>query len=165
MNAGPIGGIIDTTLNGTTMPFPKGVSLNKWLTNFGALGKNGVPGTELSIFQPRYNASVGAVNTPSQSWITSDASGMSGATMYLSFDTPADAMGGPDNPPMYCGRAVFSDLHVAGDPMTSDSSPPPGGCAVADLSPQEKALEFMLFDLSACVIPDTMPPPMGVPIP
>jgi hypothetical protein len=164
MNQGPIGGTIETTLNGTGLAFPKGVSLNKWLGNYGALGKNGVPGSEISIFQPRYNSTVGTTNTPSQAWITSDASGMAGATMYLSFDTPVNAPMGPDNGPMYCGRAVFSDLHVSGDPTTNDSSPPPTGCANADLSPQEKALEFMLFDLSACVIPDTMPPPMGVPI-
>jgi hypothetical protein len=57
-----------------------------------------------------------------------------------------------------CGRAVFSDLHVAGDPSTHDKSPPPGGCATGPLCPQEKALEFMLFDHSSCVIPDSQPP-------
>jgi hypothetical protein len=85
--------------------------------------------------------------------------------MYFSFDTPVGK--GPN----YCGRAVFSDLHVAGNPLINDTGnsggrngggmPPPAGCdAMSDLSPQEKALEFMLFDLSACVIPDTVTPPM-----
>jgi hypothetical protein len=85
---------------------------------------------------------------------------MQGATMYLSFDTPVNAPFQPDGgPPAYCGRAVFSDLHVAGNPSTNDSSPPPNGCDDVDLSPQEKALEFMLFDLSSCVSSDTVPPP------
>jgi hypothetical protein len=77
---------------------------------------------------------------------------MTGQTMHFSFNTP---VGGPP----YCGRAVFSDLHVGADPMTGDMPPPPGGCNNnVDLSPQEKALEFTLFDLSACVIPDSAPP-------
>jgi hypothetical protein len=84
--------------------------------------------------------------------------------MYFSFDTPVNAPVGADGKTNYCGRAVFSDLHVGGDPSTTDTPSPPGGCAAGPLSPQEKALEFMLFDLSACVIPDTVTPPAtGIP--
>ncbi len=157
-----IGGIIVQTLNGTTKPFPKGTTLSTWLDENGALGTNGVGATELSIFQPRYNAVVGAGNKPSQPWITADAkSGHSGSTMYFSFDTPVNAPAGDGGSPAYCGRAVFSDLHVAGAPSTSGdgtTAAPPKGCLKVDLSPQEKALEFMLFDLSSCVLPDTVAP-------
>ena len=51
---------------------------------------------------------------------------------------------------------MFSDLHVAG--ATLDPAPM---CNAGALSPQEKALEFMLFDLSACVLPENVPPPDG----
>jgi hypothetical protein len=148
-----IPGYIDETLNGSTKPFPKGVALDEWLMDNGALGVN-VPAGDLSIYTPRYNAVVTAANTPSQPWITS-AAAAGGNTMYFSFDTPVN----PTPAGQYCGRAVFSDLHVAGDPTTTDTPPPPGGCDTGDLSPQEKALEFMLFDLSSCVIPDSEPPP------
>lgn len=153
-----IGGTVVTTLNGSTNTFAKGVALDQWLMNVGALGQNGVPASQLSIYQPRYNAQVVAADTPSQPWITS-----SPWTMYFSFDTPINAPAGKDGTPNYCGRAVFSDLHVAGDPSNHDTMSPPGGCTVGALSPQEKALEFMLFDLSACVISDTVaPPPTGI---
>jgi hypothetical protein len=172
-NADPIGGSIVSTLNGASMPFPKGVALQQWLTLVGAL--NGVapavPSGDLSIYNPRYNAVVGSTNAPSQAWITSDMSAdKPGQTMYFSFDTPVNLqppMGPDQTGATYCGRAVFSDLHVAGDPSTSDNQngAPPGGCASVDLSAQEKALEFMLFDLSSCVIPDTVQPPTMVPPP
>jgi hypothetical protein len=166
---GGIGGIGTTangkivqTLNGSTSPFPKGVALYQWLGLNGALGVQGAPAHELAIFQPRFNSVVAPGNKPSQPWIEDDATSN---TMYFSFDTP---VGAPVDPktglPAYCGRAVFSDLHVSGNPQTHDNPPPPAGCDGVDLSPQEKALEFMLFDLSSCVIPDTVAPPdAGVP--
>jgi hypothetical protein len=169
--SGDIGGTIDQTLNVGGGPFPKGIALDQWLGQpaVNALGMApGVSATELSIYAPRYNAVVSSANTPSQPWITS-ATGMTGQTMYFSFDTPIGAS-------TYCGRAVFSDLHVSGNPITKDTcngvgtfggggQPPPTGCFTGDLSPQEKALEFMLFDLSSCVIPDSVAPPTDAGLP
>jgi hypothetical protein len=159
----PIGGIIDLKLNVSGQPFAKGATLDTWLDENGAIGIGGVGGTELPIYQPRYNALVGPSNTPSQPWITADPGvGEKESTMYFSFDTPINGTTLPGaTAPQYCGRAVFSGLHVAGDttpPLKADNSslPPPQSCANQDLSPQEKALEFMLFDLSACVVPDTI---------
>jgi hypothetical protein len=156
-----VGGVIQTTLaNG--MPFPKGQALQQWLTNVNALGVNGAPAGELPIQQPKHNADVSAANTPSTAWIVADQQAMPpGATQYFSFDTP---LGSPAA--MQCGRVVYSDLHVGSATMDYGGAPGnlpitqtcPAGCVMADLSPQEKALEFMLFDLSACLTPPSQPP-------
>jgi hypothetical protein len=195
MNNGPDDGIIVQTLNVGGGTFVKGQMLDQWLGIVGALGQNGVPAGDLSIYSPRYNAVVGPANIPSQPWITDTMGGTTGGTgcrytrncdagtttggtkqtMYFSFDTPVSNVAPTDGgEPAYCGRAVFSDLHVSGNPnaasgMDSENNmggmPPPAGCAAGDLSPQEKALEFMLFDLSSCVISDQVPPPTQVPLP
>jgi hypothetical protein len=39
----------------------------------------------------------------------------------------------------------------------------PGECAMHPLTPQEKALEFMLFDLSSCLIPVGSPAGPAIP--
>jgi hypothetical protein len=133
--------------------FPKGKALQQWLMNTNAL----VSG-ELPIKQARHNADVGMANIVSQAWISADQSANpAGATQYFSFNTPTNAGMTPDGP-AYCGRVVYSDLHVGGAANDMPTMPVPMECADADLSPQEKALEFMLFDLSACIIPDDRPP-------
>jgi hypothetical protein len=138
--------------------FPEGVAFDTWLGNVHALDSNG----DLDIYYTRDNALVTAANTESQAWATLDPapSGVTGTTQYFSFDTPFETDAGSR-----CGRAVYSDLHSTGG---ADVAQPgvmpdyadggaldivPQGCALRALTPQEKALEFMIFDLSSCLVP------------
>jgi hypothetical protein len=127
--------------------FPKGMALAEWLVNVGGSTTLG----ELPINAAK--RTVQSVNMPAaQRWIYNTAQA---SVQYFTANTP---VGAPVE--MLCGRAVFSDIHVT---ATNDfmSGPFPSECgAVADLSPQEKALEFMLFDLSSCIQDDTKQPPI-----
>ena len=148
----PMYGRLVTTLP-SGQPFPEGVAFSTWLGAVGALSSNG----ELQIHYSRDNAQVGSANTASQAWINSDINSVKpGSTQYFSFDTP---LGGGNK----CGRVVYSDIHASGGP--NNSSDPgtdypgfnpgivPGGCSQHALTTQEKALEFMIFDLTSCLTP------------
>jgi len=167
-------------LNG--QPFPEGVALGAWLGVVKALDMNGM----LDIFSARHNADVlppaGPPGTPSQPWIVLDKSvtnmpmgvAAAGGAEYFSFDTPIGATA-------QCGRVVYSDLHVSGGagvtppgatfmpdyganpPTQLDYGVAPSGCAMHLLTPQEKALEFMIFDLSSCLVPVGQTPHPPIP--
>jgi hypothetical protein len=148
---GNINAIVQQTLPGGAA-FPRGVAMQQWLTNVGALTAG-----ELPIQQARRNAWVTAANTASLPWIVADSKAPAETTEYFSFDTPFGVASAEQ-----CGRVVYSDLHVgaaSGDyggdngDMIPANSVVPTGCANNALSPQEKALEFMLFDLSGCITP------------
>jgi hypothetical protein len=165
------GDIVTTLWSGK--PFPEGQALDQWLGVVGAL-TNG----ELFIWFARNNAVVTAANTPSQPWITLDPTTPDpGATMYFSFDTPIGkspacgrvvysdlhVSGGPDKnapgvPPDYpamvtMGRGGRGGGGGGGVGGNAPAGIVPSGCAAHPLTPQEKALEFMIFDLSSCLIP------------
>jgi len=70
----------------------------------------------------------------------------------LTFNAPIGAA-----PAAQCGRVVYSDFHVSASALQAGSTFPES-CKPGDLSAQEKALEFMLFDLTSCLTPDYVPP-------
>ena len=127
--------------------FPKGKAMKEWLVNVKA---STVPG-ELVIKESKHN--VDAVDPArATEWIrmTNPFAANANATEYLSFNTPITA---PDD--QKCGRAVYSDLHVSSGETHGPAWPT--GCTQPELSAQEKALEFMLFDLSSCIQNDNAP--------
>ena len=80
---------------------------------------------------------------------------------YFSLTTPVGSAN-------VCGRMVFSDVHVSQGGGTNAAVPFPTRCGAisTDLTPQQKALEFMLFDLSSCAQIETgtpQPPPVPPP--
>ena len=71
--------------------------------------------------------------------------------MHYTFDTPVGA-----TPAQQCGRVLFSDFHV--EDATTDGTKFPAECTVPTMTPQEKMLEFMIFDLGSCVSAPTCTP-------
>jgi len=141
--------------------FPKGMAFGQWLVNVGASTTAG----QLTMYSSSQVIAT-AVVPPTQRWIYYTPIT---AVDYLSFNTPVEAVA--DN---QCGRVVLTDIHVkdavqpaGGHRDDSDPSKPfPTACTSTFFSAQEQALEFLFFDLSACVQPDTtMPQPPVVPPP
>ena len=166
-----INAAIQTTLPGGGA-FPEGAALYTWLdTTVGAL-----TGGLLPITVGRYDAVVSSTNAATP-WAQSSGA-TPASTQYFSWDMPFGAALDDAGEPAYCGRVVYSDLHVgAGEKDYKCTTNPndcvysgttPTGCTQGKLHPDEDAIEFILFDLSSCVTPVTaapQPPPITPPPP
>lgn len=143
--------------------FPKGKAFGDWLANSGA----SLSGMQMTLSRVKNPAS-GVVPGKAQRWLYDDSNvpnSSVNSVPYFSFNTP---LGAPEG--QSCGRVVQTGIHVA-NMADKIGTPFPDSCQAQGLSAQEKALEFMLFDLSSCVQLDSaepeppLPAPPGVPIP
>lgn len=124
--------------------FPKGMAFAQWLEFVGATAP--MPG-QIQINVPRHD--LDATVPPAQRWIYTATPN---TVQHYTFNTPVGAA-----EEAQCGRVLFSDFHVSGI-ENGNQAVFPAECTNAPLTPQEKVLEFMLFDLSSCVQPDSKPP-------
>jgi hypothetical protein len=128
--------------------FQKGKDLSAWLNNVNAL--SGI--NQIQVQAPRND--VTSVNVPpSQQFLYADPSEQPNNPLEFTFNTPVGAA-------MECGRVLFSDFHVNTGGQGTGTFP--GECDVTPMTPQEKLLEFMLFDLTSCV-QQSQPPPLCTP--
>ena len=77
---------------------------------------------------------------PTTRWLY--ASGATPASHYLSFQTPVGVQAGQQ-----CGKVVYAGMHVSSGSVGTTF---PAACS-ATFTPDEKALVFLLFDLTSCV--------------
>jgi hypothetical protein len=164
----------DGPASGAAGPFevaltsPRGMAFQQWLTNVGAADAQGM----VSLNPADVSTSVTTVGPMTTAWIddTSTApeggSALAGDVKALSFSTPV-ADGGAGLP-LPCGRAYFTDIHAGGgqaleDPGADAPGTPaavPGACDGGPMTPEEMALEFLLFDKSDVCLADTEAPPL-----
>ncbi len=122
-------GIVDTT-------FAEGETLAQWLQLTGASTIEG----QIPIYTLRHD--LDSVIPPTQSWLTLQDAADGNPIMQFVFDTPVAAKN-------QCGRVLFNEYHVEdpGKAMPKGVTFP-NECSNAPMTPQEKLLEFSLFELT-----------------
>ena len=119
---------------------PKGMSFATWMMNVGGSTVRG----QIPITGGRQTVT-GVVPAKAEQWVT----WTNNNTTYpqnFQFTTPNEVAA-----EQRCGKVVFSDMHVGAGSTSNPNTAYPGGCSSAPLTPQEKALAFMFFDIASCV--------------
>jgi hypothetical protein len=143
-------GIINTS-------FPKGMAFAQWLKNVEPTSTMG----QLQISQWRYD--LDNTTSLSQKWISGTrptGTNPPNITQHMTFNMPLNPPYDDMGQPIQCGKVVYSDFHVSTNTLKASPTTFPGVCKTDTISAQEKALIFMLFDLSSCIQKDDQPPPI-----
>jgi hypothetical protein len=117
--------------------FTDGQTLSTWLQNVGASTSPG----QMALNTLRVDQN--GVNAPTQSWLTLNNSAYGDPVMQFVFDTPILPAGQTGN---QCGRVLFNEYHV--ENVGGGTFPSECNLSVA-MTPQEKLLEYMLFELTS----------------
>jgi len=129
-------GVIDQVNN------PRGPAFASWMLNVQGSSVLG----QVAITEQRQTCS-SIDNTKAERWVYMESGGNQ-VIQNFQFTTPNEV---PKED--RCGKVAFSDMHVASGSSSSSSTPFPNGCNSGPLTPQEKALAFMFFDIASCVGP------------
>ena len=129
--------------------FAKGQAFAKWLVNAGAATVDGAGNTNSEMTELRKNVS--AVPATSRRWIydPSDAD----SVKFYSFNMPLGSA-----TEAQCGRAVYTDIHVSSGDNSGGTFPDNCTTLSNGMSNQEKALLFLMMDLSSCIQDESKPP-------
>jgi len=119
---------------------PKGQSFATWMQNVGGSTSSGQVAIDPGTFRQSVNT---LDNSKAERWVYWDSPNGQFAQNFQ-FTTPNEM---PAD--QRCGKVVFSDMHVGGDQLVSGTFPT--ACATGPLTPQEKAIAFMFFDIASCV--------------
>jgi len=182
---------ISTTLKGGAA-FPEGAALAQWLGGVGALTNNQLPvwfarNNVQALLEPpstewiHLAASVKEAPSSTQYFSVDTPVGakdVCGRVVYsdlhVSGGPGTNAPGvPPDYPNSAAGAGAGGASGTGGAPGAAGGFGFPGGpatrggtvpgeCAQHPLTPQEEALEFMLFDLSSCLVPIGEEPPVVI---
>jgi hypothetical protein len=149
-NIASVVGVVDQTLQGDAATQARRVAFAQWLQLVGASTTAGeIP---VNVVRRDFNSvsstAATKAGTPAQQWLYRTTPNV--GPLHYTFDTPVAYAPDPA-PTTQCGRVLFSDFHVSD--ASSGGSTFPAECTAGPMTPQEKTLEFMLFDLASCVGP------------
>ncbi|MEO8551053.1 MAG: carboxypeptidase regulatory-like domain-containing protein [Kofleriaceae bacterium] len=121
---------------------PKGAAFATWMQNVEPASMR----DHIAIQNQTGKNTVASLDTTKAEQWTYWPNGGTNLPQNFQFTTPNEVDEGDR-----CGKVVFSDMHVASGSSSNSGSAFPSGCSTMPLTAQEKALAFMLFDLSSCI--------------